>query len=183
MPRLFVAYRPPPYVRDALLDAMQSVEGARWQDDDQLHLTLRFIGDVDLPMAEDIAAMVQSLSGAAIPACVEGVGTFERKGRTDNLHTRVGPREPLAALHRKVDTALVRLGLKPEGRAYHPHITLARLGRSASNVGGWITLYATLSAPPFVVDHLALFESHLGKAGATYEELVRADLRARAPAA
>ena len=56
MHRLFVALRPPVPVRDHLLDLMHGVEGARWQSDDQLHLTLRFIGEVDRHQASDIAA-------------------------------------------------------------------------------------------------------------------------------
>ena len=56
MPRLFVALRPPEPVRDALFDLMGGVEGARWQSDDQLHLTLRFVGDIPPPDAEDLAA-------------------------------------------------------------------------------------------------------------------------------
>ena len=61
MHRLFVALRPPPAIRARLLAAMGGVPGARWQDDDQLHLTLRFIGEVDRPVAEDIAAALGTI--------------------------------------------------------------------------------------------------------------------------
>src|SRR3546814_10296472 len=55
MHRLFVAIRPPPAIRVRLLGLMHGIAGARWQDDDQLHLTLRFVGEVDRPQADDLA--------------------------------------------------------------------------------------------------------------------------------
>ena len=61
MHRLFVALRPPRAMREQLLDAMGGVPGARWQSDDQLHLTLSFIGDVDRPLADDIAACLTAI--------------------------------------------------------------------------------------------------------------------------
>ena len=65
MVRLFVALRPPPAIRDMLADAMDGVPQARWQDDEQLHLTLRFIGEVDRPVAEDIAAALGQVHAPA----------------------------------------------------------------------------------------------------------------------
>src|SRR3546814_10503522 len=61
MHRLFVAIRPPAAIRKALLSIMGGVEGARWQSDDQLHLTLRFIGEVDRHRADDIAAALATV--------------------------------------------------------------------------------------------------------------------------
>mgnify|MGYP001113377463 CR=1 FL=1 len=60
--RLFVALRPPRPIRARLIAAMHGISGARWQDDDQLHLTLRFIGEVDRHRAEDIAAALGALA-------------------------------------------------------------------------------------------------------------------------
>ena len=62
MHRLFVSLRPPRPMREALLDAMGCVEGARWQNDDQFRLTLAFIGEVDRHVAEDAAAALGSMS-------------------------------------------------------------------------------------------------------------------------
>ena len=68
MHRLFVAIRPPAEIRRALTALMGGVAGARWQDDDQLHLTLRFIGEVDHHRAEDIAAALGGLHASAVTA-------------------------------------------------------------------------------------------------------------------
>jgi len=175
MHRLFVALRPPRAIRLHVADAMHGIGDARWQDDDQLHLTIRYIGEVDRRMAEDIAVELGHVHGHAITTAVAGVGAFDRRGRIDALWAGLTPHEALAALHRKVDHALVRLGLPPEGRAYLPHITLARLPRSADpvEVERWRAEQAGLASAPFTMEHLILFESTLGNAGARYDTIAR----------
>jgi RNA 2',3'-cyclic 3'-phosphodiesterase len=174
--RLFAALRPPAAVREVLFDLMDGVPGARWQDDEQLHLTLRFIGEVERPQAEDLAAALAAIHAPAPTLRLSGVGTFDKRGRAHALWAGVTPREPLAALHRKVDAACVRAGLPPEHRAYLPHITLARLPASlggAPEVSRWVADHAGLASEPFTCTHLVLYESHLGRDGATYEPVVR----------
>lgn len=176
MLRLFVALRPPPAIRDMLADVMDGVPQARWQDDDQLHLTLRFIGAVDRPLAEDIAAALAQVHAPAPIVRIAGVGAFDHRGRVDTLWADVQPQDALAHLHRKVDQACVRAGLAPEGRAYRPHITLARMPRSAGaapEVAAWRAAYAGLSSTPFALPHLVLYQSHLGQGGASYEPVMR----------
>jgi hypothetical protein len=56
------------------------MEGARWQDDDQLHLTLRFVGEVKREVANDLAAALASIASPTFTAALEGVSHFERKG-------------------------------------------------------------------------------------------------------
>src|SRR3546814_8538900 len=79
--RLFVALRPPRPVRTALIAAMHGIAAARWQSDEQLHLTLRFIGEVDRHRAEDVAAALGALHAPAVVARIAGVSVFERQGR------------------------------------------------------------------------------------------------------
>lgn len=168
MHRLFVAVRPPRAIRDRLADLMEGVANARWQDDDQLHLTLRFIGEVDRHRAEDVAAALGSLSFPRFDLQLAGVGRFGRETRRASLWAGVAPHDRIAALARKVDHACVRAGLQPEGRAYLPHITLARLNRSAGPVDAFMACAAALASEPFTVDSFGLYESELGSDGATY---------------
>src|SRR3546814_1986024 len=112
--RLFVALRPPRPVRDILRAAMHGISGARWQSDEQLHLTLRFIGEVDHHKAEDIAAALGALYAPSVVARLAGVGLFERQGRAHMGWAGVEPHEPLVALHRK---AAPSPNGKPSGRA------------------------------------------------------------------
>lgn len=169
MHRLFVALRPPPALRRQLLGIMGGVPGARWQDDGQLHLTLRFIGEIDRHQADDVAAALATLRARPLCVALQGVGHFDRNGHGGALWAGVGPREPLAAFARKVDQALVRAGLPPERRAYLPHITLARLGRRAGDVQPFLAAHATLTSDPMTLDAFLLYESHLGSDGAMYE--------------
>lgn len=173
MHRLFVAIRPPAPVRARLTALMGGVEGARWQDDDQLHLTLRFVGEVDRPVAEDVVAALGGVSHPRFAVSLEGIGQFDRKGRITSLWVGVGPPEPLAALHRKVDQALVRIGLVPEGRAFVPHITLARFGRDAGALDAVMSRAGEMSGLSFEAEDFRLYESTLGRGGAHYEMIER----------
>jgi 2'-5' RNA ligase len=169
MHRLFVAIRPPAAIRSLLLSLATGIPGARWQDDDQLHLTLRFIGDVDRHRANDIADVLSAIRFAPFDISLSGVGSFDRKGVIDTLWAGVQPRDPLATLHKKIDRACISAGLPPEGRAYLPHVTIARFGRSGGLVDGFLAVHAGLASPPFPVEGFSLFESRIGHEGARYE--------------
>ena len=177
MHRLFVAIRPPTPIRAQLLGVMGGIVGARWQDDLQLHLTLRFIGEVDSHVADDVAAALGAVRQTGFEIALDGIGKFDRRGRTDALWAGVAPHDELEKLHKKVDQALVRLGLPPEGRAYLPHITLARMNASAGRTDRFLESHAGLASAPFVFDHFLLFESTLGREGAIYEAIERYPLR------
>ena len=176
MHRLFVALRPPPTVRAALLSLEDGVPGARWQSDEQLHLTLRFVGTVERPVAEDLAACLAQVVAPAVRVSLAGVGRFERRGATEALWAAVAPHDPLTRLHRKIDQACTRAGLVPERRAYLPHITLARFSRSAGlspAIDRWLADHTGLASAPFDLTNVVLYESHLGGEGARYEAVAR----------
>jgi 2'-5' RNA ligase len=168
MHRLFVAVRPPWPIRERLLGAMGGIPGARWQTDEQIHLTLRFIGEVDRHLARDVHAALGAIHHPAIEVAVNGLGTFQRRGQPEVVWAGLAPPEPLKALHKKVDQALVRVGVEPDQRAFHPHITLARVRRSGGRVGGLIGDAGGLSTAPFTVDRFGLYESRLTPDGAVY---------------
>ena len=79
MHRLFVAVRPPEHIRDLLVDAMDEGPGLRWVGDEQLHLTLRFIGEVERPLASDIAAALAKLRFPPFELRISRVGRFDRR--------------------------------------------------------------------------------------------------------
>jgi 2'-5' RNA ligase len=169
MHRLFVAIQPPAVVRSHLLSLMGGVAGARWQDDRQLHITLRFIGEVDGRAADDIAAALGTIHFPPLELTLSGVGEFDRKGRTDTLWAGIAPRDAIERLHKKVDQALVRIGLPSETRAYLPHITLARFGRTAGSLAPFLTMHGGLTSQPFRIAHFCLYESRMGHDGSSYE--------------
>ncbi len=189
--RLFVGLRPPRDIRAALIAVMGGVAGARWQSDDQLHLTARYIGEVDHRMAGDVALAVARIPTEPITVALNGVGRFAKQapsnqgptkhalinqGRTNAIWAGVAPGDALARLHRKIDHAMITLGLPAEGRAYLPHITLARLPRTADAepaIDAFIARHAGLSSAPFAFTHITLFESHLTRDGARYDVIDR----------
>jgi 2'-5' RNA ligase len=167
--RLFIAIRPPAPVRDVLIDSMEGDEDARWQDEDALHLTLRFIGEVETPAANDLTGQLARIDWPAFELRVAGVGTFERKGSPHAIWARVAHSEPLEGLRQKVERACELAGLGRETRRFTPHITLARLNRSARPIGGWMAAHGDLAAGPWMAEDFVLYESHLGHTGAHYE--------------
>lgn len=178
MHRLFVGIRPPAAIRAQLLSLMGGVPGARWQDDAQLHCTLRFIGEVDRHAAEDIALALDGVRFPAFEVALDGVGQFDSRGRPNALWAGLRPHDALAQLHHKVDQAIVRMGQEPERRAYLPHITLARMNASAGTTDRFLEAHAGLTSSPFAVEHFLLFESTLGREGAAYEAVERYPLAA-----
>lgn len=168
MHRLFVAIRPPENIRALLLGAMGGISAARWQTADQLHLTIRFIGEVDRHLAQDIHAALGGVHHSRFEIALDGIGAFDRRGQAEAVWAGVTPQAPLAALHKKVDQALARVGIAPDQRAYLPHITLARLNRSSGPLGNLIESAGGLSSAPFGVTEFGLFESSLTPEGAVY---------------
>ena len=168
MHRLFVAIRPPGPIRNLLLAAMGGISGARWLNDAQLHLTLRFIGEVDRHVAVDVHAALGGIHHPRFEIAINGLGAFDRRGQLETVWAGVAPQEPLKTLHKKVDQAMVRVGIEPDQRAYAPHITLARLNRSSGPVRGLLEQSGGLRSEPFLVDRFALYESKLTPDGAVY---------------
>ncbi len=171
--RLFVALRPPPAMRQALIAIMGGFEQARWQSDDQLHLTLRFIGEVDRHQAADIAAALGAIHQPAFALKLDGFGWFDKKGRIDTVWAGVTPHDAVRSLHEAVDRALTRAGVAADGRAFLPHITIARFARAVAPIA---PLSAGLIMPPPIearFDHFHLYESSLGASGSTYTNIER----------
>ena len=169
MHRLFAAIVPPQDIRDLLVDVMDEGPELRWVGDEQLHLTLRFIGEVERPTARDLAAALATVRFERFDLRIGGIGRFDR--RSDGaVWAGVEPKAPVAALAAKVERACQEAGLAPERRAFHPHITLARWkGRSARAADAFAERARGLSFEPFAVRSFILFESHLSRHGPHYE--------------
>ena len=180
--RLFIGIRPPEPVRDALLDSMEALDGARWVDEHNLHLTLRFVGEVARPAANDLAEALGRIDSPRFELRVDGAGAFDRTRRHQSwphaVWARVPPTPALAGLRHKVERACEAAGLGRETRKFVPHITLARTDRATEPVAGWLSAWGDLAAGPWTVEDFILFESHLGRTGAHYEEVARYALRA-----
>ena len=171
--RFFIAIRPPGDIRDLLIDRMEALEAARWQDDDQLHLTLRFVGEADPRQVDDLMAALQSVSAPPFALALDGVGHFERKGLPHTLWAGVTQPDALFALQNRVERACHRAGFAPETRKFAPHITIARLNRPTAPVEHWLAHNADCRSDPWPVDCFVLYESRLDPGGSIYEPIMR----------
>lgn len=166
--RLFVAIALPDGVAQSLTVLQAGVPGARWQTRDQLHLTLRFIGEVDGRDAAAIDDALASTSASAFSGGLKGVGAFG--GRYPRaLWAGVVADEALHRLQRKIESALQRIGLEADGRKYTPHVTLAKLkGTPTGRVIDFLADHALYASAPFTVENFILYSSRLTANGSLY---------------
>lgn len=169
MIRLFVAIDLPDEVRRHLALLSGGIPGARWMEPGSYHVTLRFIGEVAEDTAEDIHAALDSIHVPAFELGLGGVGAFSQGHRAHTLFAGVDRTQPLQHLHDKIDRAVTRLGLPPDGRKFAPHITLARLKDAAPDkIQDFLATNNLFRHGPFPVARFTLFSSHLGRSGAVY---------------
>ncbi|MGH6888778.1 MAG: RNA 2',3'-cyclic phosphodiesterase [Rhizomicrobium sp.] len=168
MIRLFVALALPEHIAESLLLLQGGVPGARWSERQQLHLTLRFIGEVD---GRDAAAIDDALASIRSPRFtleLKGIGEFGGKNPRA-LWTGVRDPAPVEHLQRKVESALQRVGLPAEARKFVPHITLARLrGSPRDRVITFLAGHALYAGAPFEVNAFILYSSQLTPNGSLY---------------
>ena len=169
MIRLFVAIELPEDVRRRVAALAGGVPSARWVAAENLHLTLRFIGEVSEDRLADITAALATVKGVPFSMNLSGVGHFESRRRVRTLWVGIEPNAELEALYGRVESALVRAGLEPEGRKFSAHVTVARLKAvPAAKVADWLAAGAAFGVPPIPVDHFTLLSSFLSRSGAIY---------------
>jgi 2'-5' RNA ligase len=167
--RLFVALSLPEMVRNRLALLGGGVPGANWLPPENLHLTLRFIGEVSPPEARDIDGALARLGGEPLRIELAGVGQFGDRRNAKVLWVGVRPNPALTALRDRIESALVRAGLPPESRKYFPHVTLARLRNApVERVGRFLESYGDFSLPGFTVDRFTLYSSLRGNQSSVY---------------
>jgi 2'-5' RNA ligase len=178
MIRLFTAIELPEAVRMRLTLLQGGVPGARWSRLENLHLTLRFIGEVDEATANDIDDMLSGLSASAFALTLKGAGEFG--GRDPHaLWIGVVPNEALMRLAAKIESALQRIGLEAETRKYTPHVTLARLRDAPlAKVREFVAAHNLFDSGPLQVTGFALYSSHQSSNGSLYRVERRYELDA-----
>jgi 2'-5' RNA ligase len=166
--RLFVALSISDQVAQDLMLLQGGVPGARWQSREQLHMTLRFIGEVD---GRDARAIDDALAGIEAPAFeiqLHGVGQFGNK-QPHSLWAAARKHEMLEHLARKVDSAIRRVGQPQDAHKFMPHVTLARLRHpDLDKVREWLVEHALFTSSEFTVDTFCLYSSKLTSDGSIY---------------
>lgn len=168
MPRLFSGIELPVDIRENLEKLQQPLPSTRWLRPENLHITLRFLGDVAPPVGREFAANLASIAFDPFPIRLIGLNTFGGDAPRV-LFAAVEPSPPLLDLARSHESAARRAGMKPESRKFTPHVTLARLqapridpiARYLGRVGGF-------SSEPFLVSRFVLFSSKPNTGGGPY---------------
>ncbi|GAB4340188.1 MAG: RNA 2',3'-cyclic phosphodiesterase [Desulfobulbaceae bacterium] len=169
MPRLFVAIDLPEEIKERLTPLCCGLPGARWVAPEQLHLTLRFIGDVDSTVFRDVREALAGVRSDGFRLRLEGMGFFPPRGKPRVVWVGVPRSDQLLRLRNRVESALVAAGLEPEGRKYAPHITLARLKNTpAGKVGDFLARNGLFMTGEFPVTAFFLYSSVLNTKGAKH---------------
>jgi 2'-5' RNA ligase len=168
MPRLFTGVEIPEAITERLAYLRGGLPGARWISTENYHLTLRFMGDIDMVAAEAIAEALARVRRAAFSLRITGVGTLGTR-KPHAIVARVEPSLPLTELQAEHERLMQRIGLPPEGRKYTPHITLARLRHAnARDIADYLSLRGGFSTAPVAVDRFVLFSSRDSVGGGPY---------------
>ncbi|MGB0747638.1 MAG: RNA 2',3'-cyclic phosphodiesterase [Magnetospiraceae bacterium] len=178
MLRVFVGLAIPPDIGNHLALMQSGIRFARWVSPANLHMTLRFVGEIDEGLAEDLDDKLAGIRAPSFDLQLRGLDTFGNGRGPRSIFVGAAPCEALDRLAAKVDTAANRAGVPPERRKFKAHVTLARLKEvSGGHVGGFIEAYNTVQVAPFPVREFVLFRSHLLPEGAHYEPLVQYPLQ------
>jgi 2'-5' RNA ligase len=161
MLRLFAALAIPDPVIDTIMPLMKGVPGAKWRPRENLHLTLRFFGEVAEPVADDIDAALGEAARSVAPFDVrlKAAGWFGG-AEPHALWVGVAESESLRRLAQACERAARRSGLKAETQKFTPHVTLAYLnGAPLDRVQAFETRLGLFEAPPYRADRLGLYSS------------------------
>lgn len=169
MIRLFVAIPVPHDPALALAGLAEGVPGARWSPAKNLHITLRFVGDVAETLAEDLDSALSSVHAAPFGLGVAGVGSFGDNLGVQAIWAGVEANDALTVLRGRCESAARRAGLKPDTRTWKPHVTLAYLsGSEPARVATWNRDHSLLKLPAFTVDGFGLYSSWKTRNGSAY---------------
>jgi 2'-5' RNA ligase len=168
VPRLFTGLEIPAASVTALASARGGVHGARWIEPSEYHVTLRFIGDVDLRAAREVADALADIRRPPVSISFEGLSWFGAD-KPRAIVARIKPTAPLIDLQSEHERRLRRIGLAPEARNFTPHVTLARLRRvSPAAVADYLSARGAFLAPPFEASRFVLYSARDSVGGGPY---------------
>jgi 2'-5' RNA ligase len=187
--RCFVAIELPEEIKAALSRIQAELKSGsqspvKWVDPYSIHLTLKFLGNVNQGMTSQIAEAISEGAGGASPfhLGIKGLGVFPNPRRVQVIWVGIGGEvEKIIQLQKGIEAALERLGFAPEGRAFTPHLTLGRVREHASpderqRLGELIASTKSEAEYTFNVNSVSLMRSQLTREGAIYSQLSSAKL-------
>ena len=167
--RLFVALSLPEDVQQRLSVLANGLPGARWVKPENLHLTLRFLGEVDNLAAADVDDALAKIRSPGFDLSLNGIGHFGEGRKLRALWVGVDAGDELMRLQEKIEQALIRLGLPPEPRKFKPHITLARFkSNPGARLQDYLADHNLLRAGPIAIASFELYSSFASADGPIY---------------
>lgn len=161
------------------LRADEWTDEVRWVRPEGIHLTLKFLGDVPVGRIEAIGdGVAQAVAGIQpFTVTAEGLGVFPNWRRPRVIWVGVGgDTHQLHVLQERVEQVMAELGFEPEGRPFHPHLTLGRVNRRVSSgyqrrLGEALRAYEVQMVGQMLVNEVSLMRSQLHPKGAIYTQL------------
>jgi 2'-5' RNA ligase len=168
MPRLFTAIEIPEQVRLRLSLMRAPIAGAKWVQPEDMHITLRFAGDIDRHTADDLADLLAEVSVPEFTLTISGAGAYGgRDPRVLWAGVQAGPE--IDSLYRASERAARAVGLEPDPRDFRPHVTLARMRRARqADVARFLAENGDLRMEPFRVTRFVLLSARPGSGGPPY---------------
>jgi 2'-5' RNA ligase len=168
MPRLFIALEIPADVATELTLHRGGLSGARWIEPADYHVTLRFLGDVDRRLANDVDHMLSDIGAYPFEVTLDALGSFGGD-KPRAVFARVAPTKALTELQGDIERQMRRLGLPAEGRKFVPHVTLARLrDTSPVELAHYLGLHPIVRPIAFTARRVALMSSRDSIGGGPY---------------
>lgn len=183
--RVFIAFRLPAELRGLLQQVQSELKKAdlpvKWVRPENIHLTVKFLGDVNPPALEKIASAMQAAAASSAPLTLSacGLGVFPGVKKPRVIWCGLGGDvEALARLHSSLDEALAELGFEREAKKFRAHLTLGRIkGRvDPETMIDLLSRHGHMASDPFACDRLCLYQSRLKPAGPVYSRLAEAPL-------
>ena len=182
MIRLFIAVDIPEDIRILMCGMGGTIPGARAVPTEQLHLTLKFLGDTDSGLLPDIKEALAEIKSPLFSLCLKGVGHFPPRGNPRVLWAGIEPVAEVTALRNRVEKCLANIGIPRDSRKFSPHITLARLKESPlKRVSQFLAGNSLFETPPFIVEEFHLYSSSLSAKGAVHRVLASYPLQDQLP--
>ncbi len=169
MHRIFVGLDLPGAIDDHLDLVGGGIPGARWEGAQRLHVTLRFLGDIEGARLRRLYDALAQVSAPPMTLQIAGVGCFPPSGPPRVLWAGFDDPAPVVELARRIERALVRAGFEPDPRKFNAHVTLARLrDPPRERVAAFIAHHALLRTASFTIDAFFVYSSILTPSGAKY---------------
>ncbi len=169
--RVFLGIDLPDIIDTQLSLTAGGLPGARWEPPEKLHLTLRFLDELDGGQVRRLTACMHKLNSPAFYLRLQGTGVFPPRKAPKSVWAGITPADPVHRLKQEVDRQLAPLGLPHDSRKFAPHITLARLKNApTTKVAAFLAHHALLQSEPFLVDAVTLYSSVLAPGGSKYRK-------------